>query len=248
MEKGISTFEGVRGYVRDGVAYISLEQAAVGLGFTTTAKKEYEILATSGKKNYKHEAVRWNRVEKYLRDIFSTTSSENISARTEADRRMMEKTNYRPEFISESVFFLLAMKAKNDAAIAFQMWVAYEVLPSIRKYGYYKVPKPVLEKKPVGRPPLALAGYVERQQKYIFANGEKCDITDLRWICRELGMPLDEICDKRTSRMVEFVNEQMTACGIASITDIPKRGYEVEYDPDEMYTVYIDGEAIELVR
>lgn len=150
--------------------------------------------------------------------------------------------------IDEAGLYYLIFKSKLQAAQKFTWWVTHEVLPSIRKYGYYKVPKPVLEKKPVGRPPLALAGYVERQQKYIFANGEKCDITDLRWICRELGMPLEEVCDKRTSRMVDFVNEQMTARRIVSVTDIPKRGRDAEYEPDETYTVIADGEVIELVR
>lgn len=44
---------GVRGYEKDGVAYLHIEDVARGLGFTT--------VATSG-----NECVRWNRVEEYL--------------------------------------------------------------------------------------------------------------------------------------------------------------------------------------
>ena len=131
----------------------------------------------------------------------------------------------------------------------FKRWVTHEVLPSIRKKGYYKAPKPVVERRPTrGRPPLALAEYFKHQQKYEFSNGEKCDITELRWISRELGMPLEQICDKRAGYMVEFVNEQMAARGIESIADIPKSVYATEDEPDETYTVIIDGTPVVLVR
>lgn len=65
------------------------------------------------------EYVMWDRVEKYLREIGFHTSVE------------------RPEYIPESVFYRLAMKAKNDVAEAFQAKIAEEVIPSIRKHGAY---------------------------------------------------------------------------------------------------------------
>jgi hypothetical protein len=145
MNTGLSVvtdFGNIEGRRENGVAYIPLEFAARGLGFVFDDKK---LSATSGRMET-YETVRWTRVEKYLRDIFSATSGENLPDQANADRHMMEETNYRPEFISESVFFLLAMKAKNEAAVRFQIWIAYEVLPQIRKYGYYK------PKRPRGRP------------------------------------------------------------------------------------------------
>ena len=41
------------------------------------------------------------------------------------------------EYIPECVFYLLAMKAKNEVAEAFQAKIAEEVIPSIRKHGAY---------------------------------------------------------------------------------------------------------------
>ena len=41
------------------------------------------------------------------------------------------------DYVPEHVVYLLAMKANNDTAKAFQLKIATEILPSIRKYGYY---------------------------------------------------------------------------------------------------------------
>ena len=45
------------------------------------------------------------------------------------------------EYIPESVFYRLAMKAKNEVAEAFQAKIAEEVIPSIRKHGAYMTPE-----------------------------------------------------------------------------------------------------------
>jgi hypothetical protein len=151
--------------------------------------------------------------------------------------------------VNEPGLYNVIFQSRKPEAKAFRRWVTHEVLPSIRKYGYYKAPKPVKERRPTrGRPPLALAEYFEHQQKYKFATGERCDITDLRWISRELGMPYEQISDKRTSRMVEFVNEQMAVRGIESITDIPRSSYCADDEPDETYAIVVDGVVMELVR
>lgn len=50
------------------------------------------------------------------------------------------------EFIPENVFYRLAMKGENEAAVNFQIQVADEVLPTIRKTGSYTiVPKTLPE-------------------------------------------------------------------------------------------------------
>lgn len=41
------------------------------------------------------------------------------------------------DFMPESMFYLLGMKANNKVAIEFQKWLATEVIPSIRKTGSY---------------------------------------------------------------------------------------------------------------
>ena len=66
--------------------------------------------------------VRWERVNEYLKEYGFPTSGEN-------------------DFIPENIFYLLAMKASNQTAVAFQMKVANEILPSIRKTGSYSTKK-----------------------------------------------------------------------------------------------------------
>lgn len=41
------------------------------------------------------------------------------------------------DFIPETLFYLLGMKASNETARKFQMWLATEVIPSIRKHGAF---------------------------------------------------------------------------------------------------------------
>lgn len=45
-----------------------------------------------------------------------------------------------PDYISENIFYRLAMKAKNAVAEAFQAKIADEVIPSIRRHGAYMTP------------------------------------------------------------------------------------------------------------
>lgn len=61
------------------------------------------------------EYVRWERVRKYL-------NSPQVE---------------KGDFITESQFYKLAMKANNPVAEKFQDWVTSEVLPTIRKHGAY---------------------------------------------------------------------------------------------------------------
>lgn len=102
----------------DGSISVSLEDAARGLGFVDKSKS-----ATSGE-----SYIRWNTVKKYLEQF-------GVSQQVAKDDC----------FIPESVFYLLAMKANNETAKDFQIWVATDVLPNIRKTGGYKVPSSPME-------------------------------------------------------------------------------------------------------
>lgn len=98
---------GVSCYEQDGTAYLRLEDVARGLGFTQTKNGL--------------EYVRWETIDKYLRDLgFS---------------QQVGKDSYIPE----NIFYRLAMKAKNETAEKFQALVADEIIPSIRKTGSYSV-------------------------------------------------------------------------------------------------------------
>ncbi len=65
------------------------------------------------------ESIRWDRVNEYLQSF-------GLSPKVGTG-----------DFIPEQYVYLLGMKATNDIAIAFQKWLAFDVLPSIRKHGAY---------------------------------------------------------------------------------------------------------------
>nr|DAM31795.1 MAG TPA: KilAC domain protein [Caudoviricetes sp.]DAS47025.1 MAG TPA: KilAC domain protein [Caudoviricetes sp.] len=99
------TIEKVRGFIgENGIIFLNLEDVARGLGFVDIKNGI--------------EYIRWNRVEKYLKDFGFATSGEN-------------------DFIPENIFYLLAMKGKNEIARNFQLKVANKILPAIRKTGMY---------------------------------------------------------------------------------------------------------------
>lgn len=65
-----------------------------------------------------NEVIRWERLNKYLAEFGVPTCGHG-------------------DFIPEPIFYLLAMKAENETAKAFQRTVAYDILPAIRKHGLY---------------------------------------------------------------------------------------------------------------
>lgn len=108
----VQSISGVRGYEKDGVAYLHIEDVARGLGFT------YEATSSG------NTVVRWNRVDEYLQGFgFVATSGDD--------------ENPHDYYIPENIFYRLCMKAKNAIAEAFQAKVADEIIPSIRRHGMY---------------------------------------------------------------------------------------------------------------
>lgn len=47
----------------------------------------------------------------------------------------------KDDYIPESLYYLLGMKANNERAQRYQRWIAMEVLPTLRKTGSYGMPK-----------------------------------------------------------------------------------------------------------
>ncbi|WP_018923844.1 antirepressor [Salsuginibacillus kocurii] len=74
----------------------------------------FTTVATSG-----NETIRWSRINNYL-DEFGF-------------RQQVTKGGYIPE----TYVYLLAMKANNEVAVSFQKFIAFDVLPEIRKNKVY---------------------------------------------------------------------------------------------------------------
>ena len=60
-----------------------------------------------------------------------------------------EKKIKKEEFVPENMFYFLAMKADNEAATKFQLWIANEVIPQIRRTGSYSVTSEISERQEV---------------------------------------------------------------------------------------------------
>jgi|GEM_PF-1232344 BRO domain-containing protein len=120
MQNDIMTIENVRGYVdENNVAYLNLEDVARGLGWVKTEIK-------NGKE---YESIRKARILNYLEDI---SFFDHLWA-----KGLKPDVNSLPEYIPENIFYKLCMKASNPLARLFQDKVADEILPEIRKKGYY---------------------------------------------------------------------------------------------------------------
>lgn len=66
-----------------------------------------------------NEVIRWKRVNGYIKELgFPHKCGKG-------------------DYIPESLFYLLGMKANNEVARAFQEWIAIEIIPAIRKTGGY---------------------------------------------------------------------------------------------------------------
>lgn len=97
----------------DGSISINAEDTAIGFGWTQTQNK-------NGKQ---YISIRWETLNGYCREFGFPNK--------------LGKDDYIPE----SLFYRLGMKANNAAAEKFQNWLAFEVIPSIRKTGSYEISK-----------------------------------------------------------------------------------------------------------
>lgn len=93
----------------DGSISISAEDAAIGFGWTQAQVK-------NGKQ---YTSIRWETLNGYCEALGFPNK--------------LGKGDYIPE----SLYYLLGMKANNERARKYQKWLAMEVIPSIRKTGSY---------------------------------------------------------------------------------------------------------------
>lgn len=94
----------------DGSISVSAEDTAIGYGWIDKTKEV-------GTSSY----IRWARINGYIKELTGENSPQVA----------------KDDYIPESLFYLLGMKAKNDIAKEFQKWLAIDVIPSIRKTGGY---------------------------------------------------------------------------------------------------------------
>ena len=96
----VQVFCGVRGYEKDGVAYLHIEDVARGLGFEREKNGAMYVM--------------WDRVEQYLADLSFHTS--------------VESGNPHDYYIPENIFYRLCMKAKNEVAEKFHAKVTDDAM------------------------------------------------------------------------------------------------------------------------
>ncbi|HFL2415222.1 TPA: phage antirepressor KilAC domain-containing protein [Clostridioides difficile] len=93
----------------DGSIGINAEDTAIGFGWYQTQNKNGKI----------YISIRWERVNEFCSEF-----------------GFPHKWG-KDDYIPESLFYMLGMKAKNEAALKFQKWLATDVIPTIRKHGAY---------------------------------------------------------------------------------------------------------------
>lgn len=126
------TIEKVRGFIgENGIIFLNLDDVARGLGFTQI-KNQIEY-------------VRTDRVTNYLNEFGFSTCGEKFS----------------DIYIPENIFYLLAMKGKNEIAKNFQLKVANKILPAIRKTGMYAT------EELLNNPDLAIQAFTKLKEEMI---------------------------------------------------------------------------------
>jgi len=96
----------------DGSISMNAEDICIGLGWCRIQNKD----------NKQYFSIRWETLNTYLKELGVPACETN-------------------SYIPEPIFYMLAMKANNQKAFKFQQWIAFDVLPSIRKYGIYITPE-----------------------------------------------------------------------------------------------------------
>ncbi|MCH1982462.1 toxin Bro [Ruminococcus sp. OA3] len=95
------------------------EDGSISINAEDTARGfGWTTVAKSG-----NEVVRWARVNEYCKEL---GFSQEVG---------------KDDYIPEALFYRLGMKASNAAAENYQNWLAFDVIPSIRKTGSYSMPK-----------------------------------------------------------------------------------------------------------
>lgn len=153
-----------------------------------------------------NEVVRWSRMNGYCKELgFSPEVGKD-------------------DYIPESLYYLLGMKANNEKAQKYQRWLAMDVLPALRKTGSYEIPKQK-EKSPK-RPNLSSANMMVKNIKDTLkeAGVEPIFIAaEVKRLYTDLGYPVTAplVTDKETMPKLYDCTEMAKELGIYSTTGNP---------------------------
>lgn len=163
MANEVQIFNDLKVKEENGQVMFDAETAAIGLGITQEKNGV--------------TYVQWKRVNNYL---------NNVSAHVRKDENFISQEVGKDDFITESQFYKLAIKANNETAERFQDWVTAEVLPSIRKTGGYQA-QTMTEMEIVA----ASANKLVQQEKQIAQIEERQTSTesDLAELKNQMGLP-----------------------------------------------------------
>lgn len=106
-----------------------------------------DIMNISGIECYEKDGTAYLKLETVARGLGFTQEKNGIEyVRWETVNNYLKELHFpnllgKDDFIPENIFYRLAMKAKNEAAEAFQAKIADEVIPSICKHGAYMTPE-----------------------------------------------------------------------------------------------------------
>lgn len=124
----------------DGSISINAEDTAIGFGWSRVENK-------NGKE---YHSIMWSRMNGFLKEIgFAHECAKG-------------------DYIPESLFYRLGMKANNAVADKFQNWLAMEVIPSIRKFGHYGKPMTISEQiQLIAKGTVELSDKIDRVDKRV---------------------------------------------------------------------------------
>lgn len=195
-----------------GVRTVLNDDGSISVNAEDTARGfGWTTVAKSG-----NEVVRWARLNEYCKEIgFSSFVGKD-------------------DYIPESLFYRLGMKANNPVADKFQNWLAMEVIPSIRKTGVYQYKKMTPEE--MMRIQL---GMLDGHEGRISKSEERISVNEERISKLENTMNIDyqqqRILEKEVAKAVI---ESLGGKGSPAYREISKRVFsECNHDVKEYFHV-----------
>lgn len=141
----------------DGSISVNAEDTAIGYGWTQTQTK-------NGKQ---YTSIRWETLNGYCAELGFPS--------------LLGKDDYIPE----PLFYRLGMKASNSKAEKFQNWLAFDVIPSIRKTGTYSI-QPKLDSYVIEDPAKRARRWAEEYEEKKALEEKVAELTPKADLCYKL--------------------------------------------------------------